>query len=96
MASNDRDIQAKFRRDAVNVMANHSEVVSMRLDRTEATVARSADLIEQLAEAIKTQSHSIDRLERAVTQMVAEGQAQRETVNNLIKLATALVQQRAS
>ena len=96
MTSSDRDIQAKFRRDAINVMTNHSEVVSMRLDRTEATVARSADLIEQLAEAIKTQSHSIDRLERGISQMVAEMASQRETVNNLIKLATALVQQRAS
>ena len=96
MTNSDRDIQAKFRRDAINVMSNHSEAVSMRLDRTEATVARSADSIDQLVESIKTQSHSIDRLERAVTQMVAEGQAQRETVNNLIKLATALVQQRAS
>lgn len=96
MTNSDRTAQAKFRRDAIAVMTNHSELVSMRLDRTEETVSRSADSIDQLVEVVKAQSHNIDRLERGISQMVAESVAQRETVNNLIKLATALVNQRAS
>lgn len=88
--------EAKFRRDAVNVMSAHADVVTMRLDRTEATVARAADSVERLITSIEAQSQNIDRLERAITLMVSENSAQRETVNNLIKLATALVQQRAS
>ena len=91
-----RNPEAKFRRDAISVMANHSEVVGMRLDKTEQTVARAADAIDQLAAAITAQTQNIGRLERGISQMVAENVAQRETVNNLIKLATALVQQRAS
>ncbi len=88
--------EAKFRRDAINVMQTYSEVVAMRLDRTEQTVARAADAIEAQTSNIANLSANVDRLERAITLMVAENSAQRETVNNLIKLATALVQQRAS
>ena len=99
----DRSIEAKFRRDVLNVMSNHSEVVGIRLDATEKTVARAADAIEaqtanidRLTSAILAQKESIDRLERAVITMVSENAAQRETANNLIRLCTALVEQRAS
>jgi len=95
MTNSDRSMQAKFRRDAINVMTSSAEAVSMRLDKTEQTVARSADSIDQLVEVVKAQSANIDRLERGISQMVAEMSSQRETVNNLIKLATALVNQRA-
>lgn len=92
MTNSDRDIQAKFRRDAINVMASHSEVVNMRLDRTEQTVARAADAIEQQTINLTALSGNIDRLERAITQIVSANEAQRETVNSLIRLATTLVE----
>lgn len=96
MTNSDREVQAKFRRDAINLMANHAEIVSMRLDSTEKTVSRAAAAIEQQTQNMSVLSANVERLERAVSIMVAEGAAQRETVNNLIKLATALVAQRAS
>lgn len=96
MTNSDRSAQEKFRRDAINVMVNHSEIVRMRLDSTEKTVARAAAAIEQQTQNMSVLSANVERLERAISIMVAEGAAQRETVNNLIKLATALVAQRAS
>ena len=92
----DRNAEDKFRRDALNVINASTEVVSLRLDRTEQTVARLADAVEKQAENLDTLSANVARLERGISQMVAESAAQRETVNNLIKLATALVDQRAS
>jgi cell division protein FtsB len=96
MTNSDRNAQAKFRRDATKVMSNHAEVVNMRLDKTEATVARAADAIEQQTQNLTTLSANIDRLERATTQMVPTNDAQRETVNSLIRMATMLIEQRAS
>jgi cell division protein FtsB len=96
MTNSDRNAQAKFRRDAINVMANHAEVVNMRLDKTEQTVARAADAIEQQTINMATLSANVDRLERAITQMVSANEAQRETVNSLIRMATMLIEQRAS
>lgn len=77
-------------------MTSSTEVVSMRLDKTEATAARAADAIEQQTQNIAALSGTVERLERGISQVVAEMSSQRETVNNLIKLATALVNQRAS
>lgn len=88
--------EAEFRRRALDIIANDGEAVRMRLDKTEQTVARSADSIDQLTTAIVNQSGNVDRLERGISQMVAEMSSQRETINNLIKLATALVNERAS
>lgn len=85
MTNADRTAQQKFRRDAINVMTTQTEVVTMRLDRTEATVARSADSVEQLVQAITAQSASLDRLERAVTDMVAGINAQRETMHQMMQ-----------
>jgi chromosome segregation ATPase len=96
MTNSDHNAQAKFRRDAINVMTNHVELVNMRLDKTEATVARAADAIEQQTINLTTLSGNIDRLERAITQMVTANEAQRETVNSLIRMATMLIEQRAS
>jgi cell division protein FtsB len=96
MTNSDRNAQEKFRRDAINVMSNHAEVVNMRLDRTEQTVARAADAIEQQTQNLTTLSANVDRLERAITQMVSANDAQRETVNSLIRMATMLIEQRAS
>ena len=91
-----RNPDAEFRRRALDIIANDGEAVRQRLDKTEKTVARAADSIGQLTTAITAQSVNIDRLERGISQMVAESAAQRETINNLIKLATALVNERAS
>lgn len=91
-----RQPDAKFRRDAINVMTGSAEVVSMRLGKTEQTVSRAADAIEQQTVNISNFTANVDRLERVITLVVAENSAQRETVHNLIKLATALVNQRAS
>ena len=91
-----RNPEAEFRRRAIDLITNDGEAVRLRLDKTEQTVARSADSIDQLVVAVNAQSVNIDRLERGISQMVAEMASQRETVNNLIKLATALVNQRAS
>ena len=66
-------------------------VVQMESNR-----AANTEAIAELTKAVKTQSQSIDRLERSVALVVAESAAQRETINNLIKLATALVNGRAS
>lgn len=88
--------ESEFRRRAIDIVTKDGEAVRSRLDQTEATVARAADSIAQLTEAIQAQSANIDRLERGITQMIAEMASQRETVNNLIKLATALVNQKAS
>lgn len=84
--------EAEFRRRAIDVMANHAEAVSVRLDRTEQTVARLADAIEQQSSNVSTLSANVERLERAIMTMVAENTAQRETVNSLIRLATTLVE----
>ena len=70
--------------------------VNARLDRLETVVTRTADNVSELTESIKAQSSNIERLERVIALMVAESTAQRETVNNLIKLATTLVNQKAS
>lgn len=91
-----RNPEAQFRRQALDVMANHSETVNARLDRTEEAVSRAAEAIEKQSVNITNLSANVERLERAITLMVAENSAQRETVNNLIKLATALVAQKAS
>jgi cell division protein FtsB len=99
MTNSDRNTQAKFRRDAINVMSNHAEVVNMRLDKTEATVARATDAVEQQTQNMTALTANVQRLERAVSElagniglMVAENRSQRETVNNLIRLATTLVE----
>ena len=93
---------AKFRRDALNVMSNHAESVTLRLDRTEKATADNTEAIKQIGEkidrltsSIQAQSQNIGRLERAVTEMVAGINSQRATVDSLIKLATKLVDQRA-
>jgi cell division protein FtsB len=93
MTNSDRNAQTKFRRDAVNVMANHSEVVSMRLDKTEATVARAADAVKQQTQNMTALTANAQRLEKAISElasniasMVEENRSQRETVNNLIRL----------
>ena len=91
-----RNPEAEFRRRALDIISNDGEAVRLRLDKTEETVARAADSIDKLTAAIGAQSVNIDRLERGISQMVAEMASQRETVNNLIKLATALVNQGAS
>ena len=88
--------ESKFRRDALTAMANHAESVTMRLDRTESTVAALANAVQQQADNLTVLSANVARMERGISQMVAEAAAQRETVNNLIRLATALVEQRAS
>ena len=95
--------EAQFRRRAIDVMTNHADLVSQRLDKTEATIARAADAVEQQSQNVAVLTANVERLERAVTGltsnialMVEEGRSQREMMNNLIKLATALVQQRAS
>ena len=54
---------------------------------------RNADM---LTANIQRLEQSISKLSDNVALMVAESAAQRETTNNLIKLATALVNQRAS
>ncbi|MEO0769043.1 MAG: hypothetical protein AAFY72_06360 [Cyanobacteria bacterium J06649_4] len=102
MTNSDRSAQAKFRRDAINVMTNHAETVTMRLDRTEQTVARAADAVEKQTDNLTVLTANVERLERAITGlssnialMVEENRAQRETVNNLIRLATALVERQA-
>ena len=84
--------EAEFRRRAIDVMANHTEVVNVRLDRTEQTVSRLVDAIEQQSSNVSTLSANVERLERAISTMVAENAAQRETVNSLIRLATTLVE----
>ena len=103
MTQSERQIQDKFRRDALSVMSNHAEAVSLRLDQTEQTVSMAASAIaaqgeniDKLIAAIGAQKESIDRLERAITIMVRENAAQREMAGGLIKLATMLVEQRAS
>ena len=83
--------EAKFRRDAINTMSGYAEATNLRLDRTEQTVSQLTDNVQELTAAIKNQSLNIDRLERAVTRMVEDNVAQRETINNLIKLATAIL-----
>ena len=88
--------EATFRRRALDLIANDGEAVRLRLDKTEQTASRLADAVEQQAVNISNLSANVNRLERAVTQLVAENAAQRETVNSLIKLATKLVEQRAS
>lgn len=95
--------EAQFRRRAIDAMANHADTVNNRLDRIEATVARTADNVAELTANIQTQSANMERLERAVIGLtsdirliVEENRSQRETVNNLIKLATVAIEQRAS
>ncbi|MGB3298664.1 MAG: hypothetical protein WBA76_10380 [Phormidesmis sp.] len=58
--------------------------------------AANAAAVAELTEAVGAQSKGIDRLERGISQMVTEMTSQRETANNLIRLATALVTQRTS
>ena len=95
--------EAEFRRRAIDLVTKDGEAVRMRLDKTEQTVARAADVVEQQSQNMTTLTANVERLERAVTGlssnialMVEENRGQRETVDNLIKLATALVNQRAS
>ncbi|MEN8447047.1 MAG: hypothetical protein ABG776_18775 [Cyanobacteria bacterium J06555_13] len=88
--------EAKFRRDAVAVMSNHAEAVTLRLDRTEKAVADLTSAVQQQAQNLSELSANVARMERGISQIVAENAAQRETVNNLIKLCTTLVEQRAS
>jgi len=94
--------EAPFRRRALDVISADNETVRLRLDKTEATVARIADAVEAQTVAIANQSANMELLERAViglTQdrrlIVEENRSQRQTVDNPIKLATALVNQRA-
>lgn len=82
----------------------------MRLDKTEQTVARAASAVEEQARHLTTLTANVGWLERVVNNLVAsigkqsrgidrmgaESTAQRETINNLIKLATAALEQRAS
>ena len=75
-----------FREQAIRRMQSNVEAVTVRLDRTERTVARAADAIEQQTANIGNLSANIDRLERGISQLVTEMSAQRETVNNLIRL----------
>lgn len=102
MTDSDHTTQAKFRRDAVSIMTSSSKVVSMRLDKTETTVARAVGAIEQQTRNLAMLTANVERLERSVTglsrnaAMIEDGRSQRETVNNLIKLAAALGNQRAS
>ncbi|MEO1620644.1 MAG: hypothetical protein AAFU53_06375 [Cyanobacteria bacterium J06632_3] len=71
-------------------MESHAATVNARLeDRLETVVTRTADNVSELTESIKAQSSNIERLERVIALIVAESTAQREIVNNLIKLATA-------
>ena len=105
-----RNPEAQFRKRAIDVMASHSEVVSARLDKTEKTVNRLAEAIEQQTTNIANLSANVERLERSVTGlsvdmrqltsnislMVEENRSQRETMNSLIKLATTLVEKQAS
>jgi hypothetical protein len=65
----------------------------MRLDKTEATVARAADAAKQQTENMKALTVNVQRLERSgselasnIASMVEENRSQRETVNNLIRL----------
>ena len=113
--------ESQFRRRAIDTMASYADTTNERLDRTEATVARAADSIDKLTDAIAAQSQNIGRLERGITQMVVESAAQRESIeqmvaaqregidrmieegrsqrqlmSDLIKLATAAIEQRAS
>lgn len=88
--------EAIFRRRTLDIMEGFTGAVSMKLDaQTEATTA-TAESVNRLTKAVEAQTQNIGRLERGIAQMVAESAAQRETINNLIKLATALVAQKAS
>ena len=95
--------ESEFRRRAIDLVTKDGEAVRSRLNQTEATVSRAADVVEQQSQNMTELTANVERLERAVTGlssnialMVEENRSQRETVNNLIKLATALVNQRAS
>ena len=98
-----QNAEAKFRQNALNIINQSTELVSMRLDKTEETVAKLADTVEKQAEnidrlgdRIEALTSATERLERGISAMVEEGKSQRETVNNLIKLCTALVNREAS
>lgn len=59
-------------------------------------IDKQAEQIDGLRKSIEAQNQNIGRLERAVVETVAGITAQRGTVDGLIKLATTLVEQRAS
>ena len=93
------DAQQRFevlRAEAQNDRQETRQLWNDTVTQMETDRAANADAVTELTEAVRAQSQSIDRLERSVSQMVAESSAQRETVNNLIKLATALVNREAS
>ena len=66
-------------------------------------IAQIGSKVDKLTERTDNLAASTERLERSVSSlvtsinsMVAESSAQRETINNLIKLATALVERQAA
>jgi hypothetical protein len=61
----------------------------------EESITRLIDGIGELTASVKAQTANMDRLERAVLRMVETNEQQRETVNSLIKLCTALVEKAA-
>jgi uncharacterized protein (DUF3084 family) len=94
--------EAKFRSDVLRAQQSSNEAVSMRLASTEKATAANTEAISQLgtkidklADSISAQTQNIGRLERAVTDLVAGINAQRETMaqmmtqqSEFLKLAT--------
>lgn len=90
--------EASFRANAVRTMQSHAEVVAMRLDRTEAAtganteaIAQLGTKIDQLTSSIEAQGQNIGRLERAVTEMVAGINAQRQTMQQMLDQQSAFL-----
>ena len=84
----------------VEAIAAQSQSIG-RLERGIAQmVDESAAQRERIDRAIDAQTDNIDRMIAAqregIDRMIGEGRAQRELMNNLIKLATAAIEQRAS
>lgn len=86
------DPQQKFNARALDIMQGFTESTSMRIGAQEKAttentraIAQLGTKIDKLADSIGSQKESIDRLERAVTNLVSGIESQRRTMQDMIQ-----------
>ena len=77
--------EATFKRQSLDLVQGFSEYTTLRIEAQEKAIAANTEVVDKLTQAITVQTQNIGRLERGITQMVAENTAQRESIDRMIE-----------